>query len=325
MSRALSVEGLSQPADGPGQDRITWEVNIPFLSNPLVLKQTALTAGGAGLFMGVLMSVILAARGEFEAVPRLWLISILAAGGLGLAMVLIMLVIFGGRIRVRFTLDEDGVLRETVDRTAQAGNRIAMATGLLGGSPGLGGAGAKAAAREEAFVPWGDLASLDESRWQHMIVLRDHWQPLAMLVCPPENYDPVLSLVRRRIPEGPSDGEARRSPLGRALFTSAAVVAAAAPLFVLSSSALDLDLLLPLIALTFGLAAVWLVPLFAWVVMGCVAILAVLVGAAGASDFAVLDGGERIALYLTYVSLAYLLWFALHAARGRYVPPLQER
>jgi threonine/homoserine/homoserine lactone efflux protein len=53
--------------------------------------------------------------------------------------------------------------------------------------------------------------------------------------------------------------------------------------------------------------------------------LAVLVGVTGASDFAVLDGGEPVAFYLAYVGLVYLVWFALHAARGRYVPPLQER
>jgi hypothetical protein len=178
---------------------ITWEVSIPLLTNPLILRQMALVVFGAGLFMALLMSLILAARGEFEAIPPMLLISALTTAGLGLLMGLVTVVFFGGRVRVRFTVDEDGALWETIDRRAKAGSRLAMVAGLLAGSPQTAGAGALAAAREVTFVRWRDLAAVRTNERHRMITLRDSWHPLMMLVCLPENYDRVAAYVRRRL------------------------------------------------------------------------------------------------------------------------------
>jgi threonine/homoserine/homoserine lactone efflux protein len=102
------------------------------------------------------------------------------------------------------------------------------------------------------------------------------------------------------------------------------VALAVAPLFVLSSYPFELDLFLPLLMMTFALATVWLIPLFGWVVIGCAAILALLITVTGLSEFDYLYGYEQAAFVLAYVGLAYLVWFSWRALRGRFVPPLVQ-
>jgi len=75
-------------------------------------------------------------------------------------------------------------------------------------------------------------------------------------------------------------------PLGRALVRTALVVLAMAPVFALASYPAELDLLLPLIALKFALATVWLVPLSGWVGIGGSVLLAVQMTVLGMSDAA---------------------------------------
>ena len=308
----------------PQRERICWETSISLLKNPLVIKQTALVVVSAGLFMALLLSFILALTGEFSGIPTMLLISFLAAAGLGAFMVLIMLVFFGGRFWVRFTVDEQGTLWESVDRRAKAANRLGMLAAVLGRSPQAAAASGLAAAREKEFVSWKEVSAMEQNRRQLMITLRNSWRPVMMLVCLPENYDRVLEYVAHRIVPKPAAPGARAKPLGKAILRTALVALAVAPLFTLSSYPLELDILLPLIMFMFALATVWLVPLFGWVVIGCAAVLAVLVTVAGVSEFAYLYRTEQVAFLLSYVGLAYLLWFSWGSVRGKIRSLLME-
>jgi hypothetical protein len=306
------------------KERICWETSISLLKNPLVIKQTALVVVSAGLFMALLLSFILALTGEFSGIPTMLLISFLAAAGLGAFMVLIMLVFFGGRFWVRFTVDEQGTLWESVDRRAKAANRLGMLAAVLGRSPQAAAASGLAAAREKEFVSWKEVSAMEQNRRQLMITLRNSWRPVMMLVCLPENYDRVLEYVAHRIVPKPAAPGARAKPLGKAILRTALVALAVAPLFTLSSYPLELDILLPLIMFMFALATVWLVPLFGWVVIGCAVVLAVLVTVAGVSEFAYLYRAEQVAFLLSYVGLAYLLWFSWGSVRGKIRSLLME-
>lgn len=322
--RCCDGQGEDWSASAGQGDALTWETDVPLVTNSLVLKQLAVVAGGSGLFMALMLSFISATTGEFDAIPTMLLISLLAAAGLGMFLFLIAVILFGNRMRVRFTVDDAGARWESVDKRAKAGNRLAMAAGVLGGSPQTAGAGVLAASRENEFIRWDQVSSVAYDARQRMIVLRNSWRSVGMLICPSEMCDQVLSFVNARVI--PSSGVARKGakPLGKALLRTALVILAAAPLFTLSSYPFELDLLLPLILLMFALATVWLVPLFGWVVIGCAAILAVQITWTGLSEFAYLYSYEQMAFFLAYVGLAYLAWLSWRSLRGHVYPVLLQ-
>lgn len=308
---------------------ITWETRIGLLTNPLVLKQTILTVVGAGLVMAFLLSFILATTGEFSGILPMLGVSLLAVAVLGLLVAFIMLVFLGNRVRVRFTVNEDGVLWETVDKRVRGANRLAVVAGVLGRSAQTAGAGAVAKSREKEFVAWDEVAAVETDPKRLQIVLRNSWRPVMMAVCLPENFQTVADYAAQRIrPETAKAAAPRKAaskPLGRALLRSLAVSLASAPVFMLNDSWLDLDLFFPILMFCFALAAVWLIPLFGWVVLGAGAIVAFQVLIGGLSWFRYLDGGERVVWIFACAGLGWLAWFSIGALRGRFLPPLLEK
>jgi len=146
-ARATSVD----PEDG-----LCWEADVPLVTNPLVVRSFEVVALASGLITALLLTLISAATGDFEQIPVMLLISLVAGAGLGLLLIIVALLGYGNRIHLRFRLDREGAQVETVDRRAPAANRGGLLVGLLAGSPATAGAGALASAREDTFVRWRD-------------------------------------------------------------------------------------------------------------------------------------------------------------------------
>ncbi len=312
----------SSRADTP--DALSWEADIALVNNPLVVRQLMVVALGSGLFMALLLTFISATTGDFEAIPTMLLIALLAAVGLGLLLFLVALALFGNRTRVRFTIDDEGARWETVDQTVRVGSRAALLTGILSKSPQTAGTGALAASRENEALRWDAVCSVGYNTRQRMITLRNSWRPIGMLICLADNCEEVLNYINARV--APSSGRTKPAwrPLIRALLRTALVILAAAPLFTLSSYPFELDLLLPLVLLMFALATVWFIPLFGWVVMGCGGVVTAQITLLALSDAAYWDGYQQAALILSYVGLAYLAWASWRSVRGRTRPLLFE-
>jgi len=304
---------------------ITWETDISLLGNPLVMKQLALVVLGSGLIMALLLSFIFLTTGEFRDIPMMLLITLLMTGGFGLLLVLVMLVFFGNRTRVRFTVDEAGMIWETRDQRARTGNRLAVLAGILGRSPQTAGAGILAATREKEYAAWKDLASFENDPRHRMITVRNSWRPVMMLVCLPENYQGVMDAIQDRLPPYSRSAKPFRKPLSRALLRTALAALASTPLFTLSSwYYLDYDLFLPLLMFVFALATIWLIPLFGWVVIGCAGVVAVQLALIGINEFRYLYAHEQGLYMLAFAGLAFLAWYSWGALRGRFLPPLIE-
>lgn len=174
----------------------TWEKDISIVTNPLLFKQLAIVSFGAGLFMAVVFSIILLIIGDYGDIPPLLLVSLLTAVGLFLLLLLVSLVYFRNRIRVRFTVDSRGALWETIDKRAISGARLAILGGILGRNPQAAGAGLLAAAREKEYASWNQLSAVEYRDKYRMIVLRNSWRPVMMIVCLPENYEEVANYIR---------------------------------------------------------------------------------------------------------------------------------
>jgi hypothetical protein len=332
VERVAATQAPDQetPPQGMAPGDLTWEIDVGLLTNPTLLRQFALVVVGAGALMALLLSFLLAVQGEWADIPMMLGISALAAGGLGLLMVLVILLFFRNRFRVRFTVGDKGVLFETADRRALAGNRLAMVLGVLGNSPTTAGAGLSAMAREDEFTGWGAITEARYHPAWRGITLRNRWRTVAFVACTPENYDQVAALVRRHVVQAAMGSAAvGPNPLPRLLGRSLLVVLAALPVFLLSYP-FELDLLMPLIMLCFALATVWLIPFFGWVVIVAALWIAaeILLIGLGVREsifawrgsyrtYEILDGGDWFALALAAAGLAYLILFSWQAARGR--------
>ncbi len=327
---APSAPPVAKAVDAPApQAAVTWETGISLLGNPLIRKQLALVVIGSGAFMALLLSFLVAAGGDADQIPMMLRISLYVTLGLGLMLVLVSLVFFGNRVRVRFTVDENGALWETVDKRALTGNRLALLGSALQRSPQAGGAAMLAAAREREFVRWSDVAAAQADRRHLMITLRNSWRPVMLLVCTPENFDEIAALARSRAVAAPAvaaPGEPapRRRPLRSGKGRTVLAALAATPLFMLPSFLYSFDIFLPLLTFLFALATVWLMPIFGWVVIGGVGVLAVQLAWLGAEEFDYMWGDEQVVFILAYVGLAYLAWFAWRSLRGRIIPPLLQ-
>lgn len=288
-----------------------------------MLKQLALVVFGSGLFMAFLLSFIFAATGEFRGIPVMLLMTLFVTIGFALLLCVITLLFFGNKMRVRLTVNNKGALWETMDKRANAVNRLAIVAGILGRSPQTAGAGVLAASREKEFVDWHQFSDVEYNNRRLMITLRNSWRPL-LLVCLPENYERVAAFVDCKVVPALPNSKPGLKPLGKALLRTLLATLAVTPLFTLSSYPFELDIFLVLTMYLFTLATVWLIPLFGWVVIGCAAILAVQITWIALFEVTYLYGLEQLALFLAYAGLSYLIWFSWGFLRGKIRPALFE-
>jgi len=315
---------------------LVWTADIKLFSAAM-LRQWTVAILATGLIMALLLGTIAASDGDWEAVPSFLLIAAGAAAGLWLLGLVIMAVLFRGRMRVRYTLSDEGLLQETVDSVAKGANRAALVAGVLTGKPGLAGSGLIGRSRESESVSWSGAFKAVPQPARRMIALRNSWRTLMFVQCTPENYDAVLARVNAAIASHGAEGRVKRgSPLPFFILHGLLILLASAPLFGLCD-AFDLDIFAPILILCFAEATLWLIPLFGWVVIAGLGYLAFMTAADLAevrqsmfspgetyTGFDVLDGEETTVLLLAGLGAAYLVWLSLRAIRGRIVPLLVQ-
>lgn len=316
----MKKQEIAEPAAGA----TSWEKDITILSNPLILKQMLMVIAGSGLFMAFILTVIFAATGEYRDIPAMLLVSLLTAAGLGLLFFMVTLIFFRNKTRVHFTIDETGVLWQTIDNRSKTAARLALISGILGRSPAAAGAGALSGSREKEFVRWKEIDSATFNPGQKIITLRNSWRPVMMLVCLPDNYDQIADFIKMKTGEPIAAKKPSKRLPAIALLRTVIVTIAAMPLFMLSAYPFELDIFMPLILFLFALATVWLIPLFGWVVIVSAIILAVQVTVTGFSEFYYLYGADQAAFILTYPALAFLVFYARSYLRGEIRSLLME-
>ena len=320
------------------EQALSWEAEVPLVTNPLILRAWFKAMGATFLLAMLILGSVFVGTGQIAQVPMLAAVFAAAVLGLTLLGLLIMAVVFGNRLRARFVVSAQGVSYESLDNRAKSLVRLAIAAGALTGQPGATGAGLLAASREKVALPWRAVSAVRRVPQRHTIVLRNDWRDLLHLYCLPENYTAVGHFVEQRIGTAAS-GEHRspgRSPLPGALLGTALVVSASLPLFALGEVT-GLDLFVPLLAMLFSLATVWLIPLFGWVVLPLLAYILVhtalalvqlreftLISTYRYRVYESLDSGEIAVLLATFAGLSYLGWTAWRAVRGRLVPLLMR-
>jgi len=319
---------MTQP--DPGPRTISWEIDIPLVTNPRIIKAVAFVAAMSCVIPVLLIGLVLGSQGELRGI--LVIARAFAVVGLGIFVtaLVVMAVFFGNRIRTRYTVDAQGIMQETVDERSRAASRLAAMAGSVGRSPVTIGAGLLAAGRESERLQWAGAFALEACRDRHVLVLRNAWRPLMEVYCTPDNHAEVEALVRAHMARHQTGSRvAERSPLPGYFGHTALILLASLAIFALFK-AFGLDVLLPLLMLCFALATLWLVPLFGYVVLLLNAlILVVFVGVLLERQASFLQPGESYRHYevlsaadwghlaLGLIALGYLAWFAWRAVCGR--------
>ena len=314
---------------------VSWEIGIPLLSNRRMLGGITKVFAISWLVMGGLLGFIFAAQQEFDAILPVLGMTAAACAGLFVLSLLIMALVFGNRLRARFTVSNRGVYYETIDRPARAIVRAGVVLGALTKSPQALGAGLIGLSQETMNASWkGRFTAMFDDR-ARVITLRNRWRNLMHIYCTSENYQQVADLVRHYMQRHRTASRvAGRSPIPGALLRTVLVVLACLPLFELPYP-FSADLLLLILLLAFALATVWLINLFAWVVLGCIVLIAgtilmqgflthqfKLINTYTYTGFGSLDGGEWSEMALAFAGLGYLAWMSYQALHGRWMAAL---
>jgi hypothetical protein len=307
-----------------------WEIDVPLLSNRIMVGGVVRAFTIAALVMGSLLTMLFAVQGEFDAIGPIWLLTAAICGGMLVLSMLVMLLVFRNRIRFRFTVTDHAVLAETVDSVARGVNRLAIIAGMLGGSPGGTGAGLIATSQESQSVDFSGAFSVQYLPRPRVIAFKNSWRRVLYVYCTSENYEQVAARIASAMDaHATATRVPSRSLLPRYLGYSALVVLCSLPAF-LTVEAFDVSLLIPLLMLCFALAMIWLVSVFGLVVvvMALLELGAVTLDALGRVDsffmpgktyarWTVYSGDDWALIVLTVLGVAGLCWLSMRALSGR--------
>jgi hypothetical protein len=328
------VRATSPDDSAPG---ITWEIEVPLLAGGEVVRTTFVVFALSALIGGSLVGLMLAVQGEWGAILPVFGMLGVIAGALFLVGLVAIVVVFRGDMRFRFTVDDEQVRCELVDTTARAVNRLTIVAGALAARPGAVGTGLIATSGEVTVLGWDGAFRAEYDPARRTIALRNGWRRLLVVYCTAENYAEVADAVRDRIAKHGTD---RRLPAGspvpRMLGYTVLVVIASLVAFPLADVS-DVSLLLLLVMLCFGIAMIWLVSLFGYVVIGCIVAVVVSVVADAVSirestlfpgetyrHLDVFSEDDVVTVGIAVVGLVVLGLLAVRAVRGR-LPSMLER
>ncbi len=190
-TQVLAAPG-SPPARTTGS--LTWESDIPLLTNRFLLLDFALVLGLAVLIIeGLVWALSFFFTDEPVLLPlELWAIPLAVIVALfGLVAVLV----YGNRFHGRFTLDDRAVVY-AVGAQERKINRIVMALALLFGVWRALGPALLAQAREVSRVEWKAVYRFRVAPARQVITLYDSWHAVLRLYCPPERFAEILALVQ---------------------------------------------------------------------------------------------------------------------------------
>lgn len=261
MSDTLAT--MSEPTPSPVPS-LSWETNIPIGTHPVLLANFGLLFAMAGALTGALLAFVLWMTGQGALIEAMveWTASLAAAAFL-LALI-VSIVIFGNRLCIHFALDATGARAEVTDTRPKIAARAVAAFSWLANRLGLAGAGLIAETSAPQQIEWDAVADGHFHPLWRTISLSNGWHIVLILFCTPENYDAVASAVHTGL--AARHPHAFHNPLPALLFRTFLVLLASMPLFAMPW--VEKDGVFPaLLALGFGLAAVWLSSRLAWVVL----------------------------------------------------------
>jgi hypothetical protein len=247
-----------QPEGHPAGQELSWQVNVPLLTDQFIMYDLLKVWGFSTLFLFLIMVAIFIFERNWRGLISMLLPVGLTSLGILVLFLLVMLFFFGNRFPMGFMLGPQGAMVASLSQRGRWGNRLAVILGALAGKPGVAGAGLLGMARETVGVTWDEVRRLNIHPKSRVISLMDSWHVVLRLYCTPKNYDQILSAVQKLAARGINKQAAPRpqclSPnLRLGLKSILALVAA----FLITALPLEVPPVFIWILLAAGLGAIW--------------------------------------------------------------------
>jgi len=249
---------------------IAWSIEVPLLGHPTMLATLIKIPVIACGVMGGLLTFLSLALGNRDMIAPLLALTAVSGGVICVQLLFVVIVFFRNRISMSYALDSCGARSRMIDRRAHLGANAAVVAGVPQGEPGVASAGILAQTSADQKVAWRAVRCVDCSpRWR-TVKLANAWRTVMVLYCSPENYETAAACVAASVAAQPQ--RSGGNPVAGCLLRSALMIVGAAPMFYLPRQ-ISVEAFVPFIAFCFGLATVWLLPVFGWAVIDAVAIV----------------------------------------------------
>lgn len=186
---------MKKPKPTKSTTALAWDIPVPLLGTPIVVRQTLGVFVITFIFMALLFGFMLGFTGDLTSVPQVIGVLALVHLGLMLLALLVMLLYFGNHMGMHFRLDAKGVTSVVTSRQAKAGATAATVLSLATGNLAAAGSGLLASRRLTNQVPWADVQRVKFDDKRCTIHLLDSWHTLAAIFCPPEQYPRAKAFV----------------------------------------------------------------------------------------------------------------------------------
>lgn len=181
---------------------MNWNIDVSMLKNSSIIKQLFFCLGLPFILIGAIMS--LSARNLEDSLEILSVFGWIFIG-FSIATILIILIIFGGKNKLSFSMDSNGVFSETRQEQAKKGRIIsflAIIAGLFARKPAVIGAGMLSGARGATEgIKWKDVQEIKYKPSSRTIILKQNIFHRIYVFCLPENYTEVTEYIQARMQE----------------------------------------------------------------------------------------------------------------------------
>jgi hypothetical protein len=192
---------MVKPKPTENSSELTWVARLPFVRDPVFIRQMSLVFVVPLVVLGLLMAIISWPL-DMESLGMVLKV-VLVTGGV--MLVLYVLVIFGvlrGRQEIRYTLDEKGIREETAGPLKYM--NIVKLLLVLSGRPTYAGIGLMAQGPKSEHMTWKRVQEVVPDPQAQTITLRKSRADSTVIHCTEENYDRVLAWVQAHAAGVPS-------------------------------------------------------------------------------------------------------------------------
>lgn len=186
-------------------EKISWDIDIPVLTNKHIARQIVLVFSLAILFtLTILFLVELFSGGiTWEFIAALMRVFLLLVVIITVLTFLGVYLFMGNRYYYTFTLEPNKGIWEKPQNKQQKNNLLVnsllLFTGLLTKNFSAAGAGALAHSRQEQFVAWRDVNRVENDPANHTIILKKNKRTLMTVFCHPDNYQAVSEIIQSKL------------------------------------------------------------------------------------------------------------------------------
>ena len=184
---------MIEPKLTQNPSELTWVAKLPFVRDPVFIRQMSLVFVLPLVVVGLLL-VVLSWPLDMQSLGMILKIVLVVAA---VMLVLYVFVIFGvlrGRQEIRYTLDAKGAHEETAGPLKHM-NLVKLLL-VLSGKPTYAGIGLMAQGPKSKRITWKRVEAFVPDPQANTITLRKGRTDLMVLHCTEENYEQVLTWVQ---------------------------------------------------------------------------------------------------------------------------------